>query len=83
MPQEVTIVKLRTLFEKTIQWCRASPASPSVTCVVWPKSCSSKGGGHKSETLGLVNTLEKVTPPKVSIRVLGSVSALGSQILKT
>jgi hypothetical protein len=34
---------------------------------------------RKSETPGLVNIVEKVTPPKFSIRMLGTVSVLGSQ----
>jgi hypothetical protein len=34
---------------------------------------------HRSETFVWVNTLEKVTPPKFSIFVLGVVSVLGSQ----
>ena len=45
-----------------------------------PIKAATFGGGHKSETLGLVNTLEKVTPPKFSIRVLGSVSVSGSHL---
>jgi hypothetical protein len=60
------------------------PQKIRVATTTPPEHCSRRvsiGNDRVSEILFLVNSMEKFTPPKFSIRVFESVFASGSQIL--